>query len=61
MDIYRGHGYIKKMYIFDFEVKMMTGNLNLGVRQTRNICGNRIKAGLFNVIIQDIVVHATND
>ena len=27
----------------------------------QEICGNRIKAGFFNVIIQDIDVHETND
>ena len=33
-------------------------------KNTKNkqvICGNRIKAGFFNVIIQDIYVHGTND
>ena len=27
----------------------------------QEICGNRIKAGFFNVKIQDIAVHGTND
>ena len=27
----------------------------------QEICGNRMKAGFFNVIIQDIAVHGTND
>ena len=27
----------------------------------QEICGNRIEAGFFNVIIQDIAVHGTND
>ena len=27
----------------------------------QEICGNRIKAGFFNVIINDIAVHGTNE
>ena len=27
----------------------------------QEICGNRIKAGFFNVVIKDIAVHGTND
>ena len=29
--------------------------------EDKEICGNHIQAGFFNVIIQDIVVHGTND
>ena len=37
-------------------------NSNLfAIKQLQEICGNRIKAGFFNVIIQDIAVHGTND
>lgn len=29
--------------------------------EDKEICGNHIQAGFLNVIIQDIVVHGTND
>ena len=31
------------------------------IRTKQEICGNRIKAGFFNVVIHGIAVHGTND
>ena len=35
--------------------------INVVLFYAEEICGNPIKAGFFNVIIQDIAVHGTND
>ena len=40
------------------EVQIFYALLSIGKQE---ICGNCIKAGFFNVIIQDIAVHGTND
>ena len=46
------------------KMKLMGAVLGSKIGETftrQEICGNRIKAGFFNVIINDIAVHGTNE